>query len=331
MSISVALCTHNGAAFLREQLASILAQTLLPDEIVISDDASTDSTLEIIESEVASFRSANGDAAPNVTVLRNETPLGVSANFERAILACSSELVALCDQDDVWEPGRLARALTLFGGRPELLLIHGDAILIDGNGAELGETLFEALEVDAKLRAQVHSGGAFELLLHRNIVTGATAVVRRELAALAAPFPAAWLHDEWLAIIAAATGAIDLTSERLVRYRQHGDNQLGARKLSVVGKLGRMFEPGYERNLRLVRRATALAERVPLIDGVSSRRIEATHRKLLHERVRSELNPSRLRRVVPVLRELRTGRYGEFGRGAADAVRDLLQPLKHAG
>lgn len=331
MSISVALCTRDGAAFLREQLVSIFAQTRLPDEIVISDDASTDTTMEIIESEVTSFRSAHGDAAPNVFVLRNETPLGVSANFERAILACSSELVALCDQDDVWEPGRLARALTLFDARPELLLIHGDAILIDGNGTELGETLFEALEVDAKLRAQVHSGSAFEVLLRRNIVTGATAVVSRELAALAAPFPAAWLHDEWLAIIAAATGAIDLTDERLVRYRQHGDNQLGARKLNVVGKLRRMFEPGHDRNTRLVRRATVLAERLPLIDGVSSERIEASRRKLLHERVRNALSRSRVRRIIPVLRELRTGRYREFGRGAADAVRDLLQPLKHAG
>lgn len=97
------------------------------------------------------------------------------------------------------------------------------------------------------------------------------------------------------------------------------------------GKLRRMLEEGSVRNERLLARAAVLADRLPALDAISAKYIDAARRKLLHEQMRSSLGHRRLARVTPVLRELRSGRYGEFGRGIADAVRDLSQPLNGPG
>lgn len=316
-TVSVALCTHNGAAHIQEQVRSILAQSFGVVEIVLSDDASTDNTVELAAAAVAG-------SPVELRVLRNATPLGVTRNFEQAILACTGELVALSDQDDSWHHDRIERGVSVFADNPRLSLVHSDAVLVDASGVPLGATLFEALGIDRDAVRTIHDGGAFELLARRNLVTGATAMLRRSLAVDCAPFPTGWVHDEWLAIVAAARGELDVIAEPLVDYRQHGSNEIGAQKLSVVAKFSRMVEPGAARSERLLARATSLVDRLP---ALAPDRASAVAEKLEHERVRSSLGRSRFTRISPVLRELRTGRYSAFGRGAADAVRDLLQPL----
>jgi glycosyltransferase involved in cell wall biosynthesis len=325
-TISVALCTHNGERFVREQLASIFGQTVLPNELVISDDASHDATLSIVADVVAAHEADRGSTAVDVRVLRNPVALGVVGNFEAAINACSGDLIVLSDQDDIWLPDRLEKAVGRFGD-DELLLLFGDAELVDSTGRDLGAGLFQSLGIGANTIARVHGHHAFDVLMHRNIATGATTILRRSLVALAFPIPDGWIHDEWLAMVAAATGSVDLTEDRLVRYRQHDANVVGAERLSLRRAYGRMTESGTERNDRLLVRARSLAERLPGLPGVSSGTVAAAERKLAHEQMRSRLTPYRLARVVPVLREYATGRYSRFGRGLVDVVRDLVQPI----
>jgi glycosyltransferase involved in cell wall biosynthesis len=330
LSVSVALCTHNGERFIEEQLRSILGQTLVPTEIVLSDDASTDRTIAIVESTIASWRNQHPDARLEVSFFRNPVALGVTRNFEQAILAVSGDLVALSDQDDVWLPNRLERMVSVFDNRPNLLLLHTDAFLIDATGRRGPGSLLEALEVSMRTRAAIHAGEGLGELMRRNIVTGATTVFRRSLSEVAVPFPAAWLHDEWLAVAAASIGVVDLLEEPLLEYRQHGANQVGAEMLSFSGKVGRMLEPGTERSRRLLTRAENLVERLDTLHEAGPLRDIAIE-KLAHERARSVLGRHRLGRLVPVVRELRTGRYGRFGRGITDALRDLVQPLRGTG
>jgi hypothetical protein len=327
-SVSVALCTHNGEKFIGAQLDSIFAQTVAPVELVVSDDASTDSTLDIVVERHGAHVAAGGSVA--LRILRNAEPLGVTGNFEQAILACSSEFIALSDQDDVWRSDRLERSLESFERSAEVLLVHSDARLVDAAGAVVHPSLLDALEVSAEARRAIVAGGAFDLLMRRNLMTGATMCVRRSLAQLAAPFAPGWVHDEWLAIIASVVGRIDLVQEPLIDYRQHGGNEIGAADLSLRVKLGRLVEPGVDRNRRLLQRARSLAERLPLIRAVGPACVDAAARKLQHEEVRSVLPVSRLRRIGPVMREWRTGRYSEFGGGLNDVARDLIQPLKPA-
>lgn len=331
LAVSVALCTQNGERFLTTQLESILNQTRSPRQVVLSDDASTDGTVQLVTTMIAAHNARHPTTSVDLRVLQNQVALGVAKNFEQAILACSTDLVALCDQDDVWAVDKLERMSRVFAGRPELLLLHSDARLIDEAGDPLPGTLLGALEVsDAAVRA-IHSGNAFGLLLRRNLTTGATVMIRRSFASRVAPFPEAWVHDEWLAIAASVLGEMDVIEECLIDYRQHGSNQIGAVKLSIAGKFRRMVESGYQRNQRLLARSESLVDRFELLRGqIPAPVLAAVREKLSHEQVRASLPISRIKRGGAVVRELRNGRYTAYGRGLWDAARDLSQPL-HPG
>jgi glycosyltransferase involved in cell wall biosynthesis len=324
VTVSVALCTRNGARFIGAQLASILSQTRPPDEIVLSDDASTDDTVARARAAIDEF--TTGPHRVSLVVLQNDEALGVAANFEQALRACAGEFVLLSDQDDVWHPERLERSVAVFDGRPDLLLAHGNARLIDQDGTLLRGTLFDVVGIDRRTVGAIHSGSEFPLLLKRNLVTGATTTLRGRLLDAAGSIPSPWIHDEWLAIVAAALGGVDVIDHPLIDYRQHDANEIGATALTLAGKAKRMGEPGSARNARLLARAVVLAERFEKM-GVSPESLELVRAKVDHERVRSALVPNRLLRWPRVLGELSTGRYSRFGRGVLDAARDLIQPL----
>jgi glycosyltransferase involved in cell wall biosynthesis len=329
--ISVALCTHNGERYLEAQVRSILAQTVPVHEIVLSDDASSDGGVALVERIVgehgAGEHGAAGRAHPvDLVVLRNPEPLGVTANFEQALRRATGELIALSDQDDVWRRDRLARAIDAFAARPGLQLVASDAQLVDERGRALPSSLFGTLGVTGATLARWAAGGATAELLKRNLLTGATMLVRRELVERAAPFPASWVHDEWLAIVASCSGGAGIVERRLIDYRQHGANQIGVTELGLAGRFGRLAEPRAERNARLLARAGDLAARLPELVPGDARLAGEVAGKLAHERVRSALPVRRRARLAPVLAEWRTGRYGRFGLGAQDVLRDLVQP-----
>ncbi|WP_223694597.1 glycosyltransferase family 2 protein [Leifsonia poae] len=328
LRISVALCTYNGERFIEDQLTSVLEQSRAPVEVVVSDDGSSDRTVERVRAVSARFLASHPLSSTTVTVLENAAPLGVTANFAQAVAATTGELIALCDQDDVWAPGRLERLHAEFARRPELTLLNTDARLVDEQGAPFGSGLFHALAISEEEKGLIRTGDAFAAFLRRNLVTGATTIFRRDLLADAAPFPSSWVHDEWLALVAATVGRVDFLDDKTIDYRQHGANQIGVDRLNLRGKLARIIEPGAERNRRLLARAEAFA------DWTGSKEtslpvavVEASHEKLRHEQARSALSVHRVLRFVPVLREYRTGRYSRYGHGTRDVARDLVQPL----
>jgi glycosyltransferase involved in cell wall biosynthesis len=326
-TVSVALCTYNGARYIEEQVLSILNQSVPVAEIVLSDDGSTDDTVAIARRTLADINLKGAVAPVHLRVIENAAPLGVARNFEQALGACAGDFIALCDQDDIWHPRRLERLMQAFAGRPEVLLVHSDAALVAEDGSSLGMTLFDALEVTQSEKAEIHSGHGFDTLLRRNLVTGATTMVRAELVTRAAPFPASWIHDEWMAIIAAASARFDLVNESLTDYRQHGGNQIGARKLSLRDKIRKLREPRLERNTHLVARAIALVSTLEELGAsVPLESLEKARLKLAHEELRFDLPAHRVQRIIPILREGRSGKYSRYSRGRADMVRDLLQP-----
>ncbi len=322
--VSVALCTRNGAAFVAEQVASILAQRPAPLEIVVGDDASNDATIAIIERTVAEARAAEPGLRTTLTVLRRDPPLGVTANFEATIAACRGAVVALSDQDDVWPAGRLARLLAVLHD-PAVHLVHSDARMVDAEGAPLGATLLEVLEAGAADRAALAAGEAWPVLLRRNLVTGATVLLRRSLAEQARPFPPAWVHDEWLAALAAATGGLRLVDEPLLDYRQHGGNVIGATRVTGAQRWQRLREPRAARAARLVARSAALVHRLAA-QGAPDGVLADARAKLAFEQARASAprwQPARLPGIVA--RYLR-GEYGRYARGPVDVLRDLMQP-----
>ncbi len=168
--ISVALCTFNGERFLPQQLSSIANQTRLPDELIVCDDQSTDRTVEIVRAFAAS-------APYSVKIFENERNLGFAKNFEQAISLCGGNLIALCDQDDIWYPTRLQRSEQEFADHPEAGLVFSDADVINDESELTGATMWQRLGF-AGQGAHDLLAGRYLLLAKQRFVTGATVMFR---------------------------------------------------------------------------------------------------------------------------------------------------------
>ena len=318
-SVSVVLCTFNGELFLREQLQTILDQTRPPDEIVVSDDGSTDATLDIVR-EIRALNSSQG--SPKWQVLTRASPMGVAGNFSSAIARASGDVIVLSDQDDVWEPHRIERGLALL--HDGALLVHSDAWLIDDGGNSRG-TLMAALGLTNRERRALLSGHALDVLLRRNVVTGATTMMRSSLARQAPSVPDGWIHDEWFALIAATQGGVVFCEEPLIRYRQHGQNHIGASKTTfgeARKRLGESRTEFFRHKLDRNKAISAILADEP--SWLGSQASSALAEKVEFEERRSALPARRLGRLGSVLTWWVKGDYDRYSRGYLDVVRDIF-------
>jgi glycosyltransferase involved in cell wall biosynthesis len=237
------MATYNGEQYIAEQLASLAAQTLLPSELVVSDDGSTDATISIIKvfAETAPFpvRIYSGEQrhtyirqclAPEreywLTLLHNNSRLGFADNFLFCANACSGNLIAFCDQDDIWLPAKNERSSEPFND-PDVGLVSCSASTIDAQGQELGVRL-----PDHRRNAVL---GPLSIWPWENAI-GFSQTFRRELLSIipsdirpddhitdtVAP------HDRWMFFLSHAFFKTVLLSESLVNYRRHGSNVTGS-------------------------------------------------------------------------------------------------------
>lgn len=310
LTCGVALCTCNGRLYIEEQLASILAQTRVPDCLVIHDDVSDDGTWEYIQQWQAS-------CPIPLKIQRNAMRAGVVANFENAVRALDTDLIFFCDQDDVWLPKKVEHLLAVFEADSTIQLAHTDAILVNRDTQDLGANLFETLSVSERERIGIRERSAFETLLRRNVVTGATTVLRRSLAVTGMPFPKEFFHDEWLALIASATGKMMLIDEPTIKYRQHGKNVVGVRKMTPKQTARELWWHIHMRNSRnyvrdKLEKREVLVERLQKLDTVPAYKLEHARAALRFARFRFNLSPSMPARVLPILGKLVTGQYRNF-------------------
>jgi len=333
--ISIALCTYNGEKFLREQLDSIAEQTLLPDELVACDDGSSDGTVEIL-------RKFGMRVSFPVRIHQNETNLGSTRNFEKAIGLCSGDIIALCDQDDVWKPRKIERLAAALRAHPEAGYVFSDAELADENLRPLGRRLWESIGFRGKIKARFLQGDQFRCLIKKYIVTGAAMAVRPSAAKTAMPFPTdgPWVHDGWIALAASATGARGIpVDEPLISYRQHSRQQIGAAKakkpkrLSPLGIYRELKKKHQAFRITWEKRSLAILELKELLPRLLETRpspaLEENLRCLrefeshfVHRRkILSSKGPGRLGLV---LRETFSGRYGRFSNSWRSIARDLF-------
>jgi ribosomal protein L31E len=214
------MCTYNGAAYLPEQLASLAAQTRLPDELVVRDDQSDDGqTREIVKAF------ARNSPFP-IRLSVNRKQLGSKKNFAKAISRCRGDVILLCDQDDVWLPNKLAKIEDAFQSKPETGLVFSDAEVVD---EELRPLDYLAGHFGAEPEADLKAGRFFHALLRQNLITGATMAFRSRLKKMILPIPddTVLQHDAWIALIIAAVSPMVFLKQQLIKYRQHDGQQIG--------------------------------------------------------------------------------------------------------
>ncbi|AMO98701.1 glycosyl transferase 2 family protein [Collimonas arenae] len=317
LTCGVALCTFNGRAYLGEQLASLLAQERRPDQIAIYDDGSVDGSWEFVQEWAQ-------NAPLPVSVHRHAERMGYVKNFEAAVQALDTDLIFLCDQDDIWLPNKISLMAQEFEEHQDLLLLHTDARLVDAAAQDLGVSLFEALRLSDNERQAVLAGNALEILCRRNLVTGATAAFRRCLLEIALPFPTALVHDEWLAIASATCGRMSLLDTPTILYRQHANNALGMplskwRIRQLLGAPSGQFHKRYAaRQGELMKQISKLSsmhavEPPPFLPEMKK-----------HVAFRSNLPTGNLKRIASIFSEWKSGRYHVFSNGIRSVARDIL-------
>lgn len=316
--VSVAMATYDGARFLGEQLASLAAQTVPPFELVVHDDGSSDGTLDLLN------QFARGSPFP-VRVRRGERRLGFADAFLAAAASCSGELIAFCDQDDVWLPRKLERCAEACSAAGVLVAIHSTDVV----GERLVRTGRRYPDVRADEVAPPLTADPWLA------VRGMSMVVDARLVSLADPSerpPSHYLpgapmhHDEWVYALGRALGAVAFLSETLALYRQHGANVTGAPE-GFRARVREAFTTGwtyYARRRDQARELAALFDRLAAGGGddLAGRAADASRsQRELAERLDRRLavyEPGRSRRdrVRRLMRLARDGDYRRLGGGA---------------
>lgn len=319
--LSVALCTYDGARFLREQLDSVARQTRLPYELVVCDDRSSDNTVEIVK--------AFSSSAPfPVRLYVNEENVGPTKNFEKAIGLCEGDIIALSDQDDVWHPEKLERSEDVLLQTPRAGAVFADADIVDDNLRPLGYQVWKALGFTQVQRGRFARGRALEILLRRNVVQGATLVFRASFKELILPIPVGWMHDAWIAFLIAASAELAFVDEPLMKYRQHPRNVTGVAKEGFVEVVARAKNTEARHFWNVFHQyESAYARLSTLVDAgydLHPGALPLLQEKILHWQARAAM-PSTFRQRLPVvLRELVTLRYSRYSKWWRSFAGDLF-------
>jgi glycosyltransferase involved in cell wall biosynthesis len=316
--ISIAMASYNGAAYISRQLDSIANQRVLPDELVVCDDHSTDNTVAIVEEFAAG-------AKFQVRVVRNAERLGYNRNFAKAIGLCHGEIIFVSDQDDEWYSDKLAVVSTLLVVHPRVLAVTNDQAIVRADGSASGATVLQ----------NVRRLGYSDLLYG----PGCCTAFRRSMLNILDPFPGNEVpYDHWLNIIPALLGARLVHDQPLQSYRRHGANTSGAAfalerptgwTLAARGDLEATRKAYAEKIrsidtilVRLTNRGRAV-EQLGLGDQLPSAR-RALERERDGYAARLEcLSRGRIARMPLILRNLRAGGYRQF-QGYRSAVKDLV-------
>ena len=204
-SLSIVMCTYNGAAFVVAQVQSILAQSYPFEELVIVDDDSTDQTYALLQ------QLSTTDA--RIKLYQNTTNVGYNANFEKAIRYSSGAYIAFADQDDIWEKAKLA--LMMDALQPSTALIYCDSV-------RFSDTIPTHPQPNKKNR-RIEGKDALFLGMF-NTVSGHASIMRRSALMPILPFPKEVYYDWWMAMHATISGGIQFVPYIGVYQRMHTQN-----------------------------------------------------------------------------------------------------------
>lgn len=310
--ISIALAAYKGAEYIAGQLQSLFNQTRQPDEIVISDDSPDDATYQAVEPYL-----------PNKTVryFHNASPLGITRNFEQAIKLCSGDVIFLCDQDDVWLPGKVRQMSEILLSDDNIDAVFCNSTLVNSQLENLDQTLWQLRKFTPAMQKKVRSGQALEVFLKRVCCSSHNLAFKRRALEYLLPFPelAPFYPDTWIGLSCAAPEKISLIDEVLTLYRIHEHNQSTPGADSIL-------------SARKARNSNA-ALRNSLLTGEIMRRqsgtLNGSQQKMLQKFAafhaqRSQYSSNILLRMFQIQQQFFRARYCRFANGIKTAIADWI-------
>ena len=203
--ISVCMATYNGASFIVEQIDSILKNISIDDELIISDDGSTDATCTLIKQIM--------ERDSRVKLVKGPQK-GIIANFENAIVQAKGEFIFLSDQDDVWCEDKVSTVLKSFEDKNTMVVVH-DSYVVNEKMQIIIPSYFDFRK---------SAPGVIKNIV-KNTFVGCCMAFRRNLLSYALPIPRnIEMHDQWLGICGELNGDVRFIKDKLIYYRRHGEN-----------------------------------------------------------------------------------------------------------
>lgn len=219
--ITILVATYNGEKYIREQLDSLLNQTVKEINIVICDDKSTDNTFSILKEYESKY-------SKKIKVVRNEVNTGSAKhNFFKMILENKDDYVMMCDQDDVWKKDKVEvtlnkmKELELKHGNRTPILVHTDLTVVDKDLNVISESY------KYRMKANFNKTKLNNVII-QNIAAGCTTMINRSLCEIIREPKYCVMHDWWLVLVASAFGIVDHVDRSTIYYRQHGANEVGS-------------------------------------------------------------------------------------------------------
>jgi len=321
---SIVLCTYNGVKYLKEQLDSILEQTILPDEMIICDDGSVDVTLEIIEE----FKK---EVKFKVDIYHNEKTLGSTKNFEKAIKLCNGDIIVLCDQDDIWFPKKIEEIKKTFIEFPNAGYIFSNGLIFDEQLPYLNINLWDRFLFTEKQKIKFNKSSLkqLEILLTHNIVTGATMAINNKIIDLVLPIPEDWIHDDWISLFSSAIGYKGIPiNKNLIKYRIHKKQLCGIGDYNANRLINSIKKAVNSNSASYNKRAEQLFKIIRHLE--SKNLLEQEVKKILedgieHLKTRQCIHKhSRLKRHCFIFKEILKGHYHKYANGWKSIAKDCF-------
>lgn len=229
--VDILMATYNGEKYLSQQLDSIINQDFKDWKLFIRDDGSTDGTEDVINKYLKKY-------PDKIEVIKDKTKnLGVKLNFGELMKYSRSKYCMFSDQDDVWLPNKISMTLKRMMDLEEFydiqkpILIHTDLKVVDKDLQLINRSFWNYMNIDPK-RNNLNK------LLVKNTVTGCTMMVNSPLKKIVSEIPKECvMHDHWISLVASICGVIESIYAPTILYRQHGNNQVGANKISFLKKI----------------------------------------------------------------------------------------------
>ena len=220
-SVAALVVTHDSERWIEATLRSILEQSLLPETVVVIDDASADRTLEIVVDVLgtdADVRAADTSASDRIT--------RIAQNFEQGVRACEAyDIVVLGDHDDIWHPTRIEHQARLLADSPSVAMVASDGMLVDAEGQAVGGRLRTVFPVDDGFNV-LSPAQQMRFTLRHSIATGGASALRPSLFA-DLTVPPEWLHDRWWSLVATAQESMLVDDVVVIDYRVTESQEVG--------------------------------------------------------------------------------------------------------
>lgn len=321
--VVVAMTTWNAEGFVRDQLESLLAQSLPPSAIVISDDGSTDATCEIIESIARRSPIA-------IHLIRNERQAGVIENSERVYARAVeiADVIVPADDDDMATPEKIEAVYRAFRFSPDLAVWFSDGELISVEGESLGPSLWEFVGLDQPARMELAAGGGVRRLLHAATISGGSAAFRADVVQAALPLPRVragglplFYPDAWLAVLGRTLGDIRSDDRRMLMYRRYPGQESDPATLPI----GEVDDRS--RALRLhAARVSLVAQRIRSLPQAAWNQGRTAQIASLDLFLQARLLPRGAHRAKSLVRHLLSGDYVRYARGVKTFIGDVIFP-----